>query len=83
MKAGSDNRRSSAIFDVMDDLHRAGIKIIVYDKDIPTSENVGYEKLVDLTQFISRSDIVIANRVDLEIRAAGNKLYTRDIFHVD
>ena len=83
MKAGSDNHRSSAIFDVMDDLHRAGIKIIVYDEDIPTSENVGYEKLVDLTQFISRSDIVIANRVDLEIRAAGNKLYTRDIFHVD
>ena len=83
MKAGSDNHRFAAIFDVMADLQQAGIEVIVYDDDTPASEGVGYEKVANLTAFISRADIVIANRVDFQISAIGDKLYTRDIYHID
>jgi len=83
MKADSDNHRCAAIFDVMANLQHAGVEVIVYDDDIPLSEDVGYEKVVDLAVFISRADVVIANRVDLAISPAGEKLYTRDIYHID
>ena len=83
MKAGSDNHRCSAIFDVMTDLQRKGVEVIVYDDDIPLTEEVGYEKVENLATFISRADVVIANRVDLDISSAGEKLYTRDIYHID
>lgn len=83
MKAGSDNHRCAAIFDIMGDLQQAGVEIIVYDNDIPISEDVGYEKEANLATFISRADVVIANRVDLAISPAGEKLYTRDIYNID
>ena len=83
MKAGSDNHRFAAIFDIMGDLQQAGVEVIVYDDDIPTNEEVGYEKVANLAVFISRADVVIANRLDLAISSAGDKVYTRDIYHID
>ena len=82
MKEGSDNHRCAAIFDIVGDVQQAGVEIIVYDNDIPISEDVGYEKEANLAAFISRADVAIANKVDLAVSLAGEKLYIRDIYNI-
>lgn len=81
MKRGSDNCRSSAIFDIIDELQSAGITVIVYD---PAYENeeafrfLVFEK--NLKAFKDKSDLIIANRFDSELEDVSSKVLTRDLF---
>ena len=76
MKKDSDNFRNSASLDVMNLLISMGIKVIVFDEKYGISN-------VDFDEFVLKSDIIIANRVDSRISAYKNKLFTRDLYSRD
>ncbi len=80
MKSGSDNFRESAIIDVIDELIKNGIEVIVYEPLISLKIKFPYKithKIEDLKKI---PDLIIANRFSEEIKHLQEKLYTRDIF---
>ena len=82
MKAGSDNFRSSAIFDVMEML-KPFVKLIVYEPKAKGDEIEGVEFINDLESFKKISDVILANRIDENIGDVKEKVYTRDIYRKD
>lgn len=85
MKSNSDNFCSSAIQDVMRHLSDAGIPMIIYEPTLEDgSEFHGCTEGNSLDEFKSRSDIIIANRVDeQDLGDVKYKVYTRDFFRRD
>ena len=80
MKRGSDNCRSSAIFDIIDELQSTGIKVIVYDPNY--YENTALDFLDfenSLEKFKAESDLIVANRFALELKDVISKVLTRDL----
>lgn len=80
MKRGSDNCRSSAIFDIIDELQSAGIKVIVYDPNY--YENTALDFLDfenSLEKFKAESDLIVANRFAPELKDVISKVLTRDL----
>lgn len=78
MKSGSDNFRSSSIIDIMNKLKKAGIKIFIYEPTVDKYEDFEIEN--DLDKFKEYADLIIANRVTIEIKDVKEKVYTRDIY---
>lgn len=80
MKRGSDNCRSSAIFDIISELQSAGIKVIVYDPNY--CENTALDFLDfenSLEKFKAESDLIVANRFAPELKDVMSKVLTRDL----
>jgi len=82
MKAGSDNFRSSAIFNVMEML-KPFVKLIVYEPLAKGDEIEGVEFVKDFNEFSKKCDIVLANRIDEKLDKIKQKIYTRDIYSRD
>ena len=82
MKAGSDNFRSSAIFDVMEML-KPFVKLIIYEPKARGDEIEGVEFINDIESFKKISDVILANRIDKSLEDVKNKIYTRDIYSRD
>jgi UDPglucose 6-dehydrogenase len=83
MKEGSNNFRSSSILDVLKILTHAGIPVIIYEPVINEDIFLGYEVLKDINIFNEKSDVIISNRVNDELAAVQDKVYSRDIFNKD
>lgn len=84
MKKESDNFRESCVIDVMAHLRSHGVKLVVYEPKLRDVEVFnGAEVVVDLHQFKTRSDLIVANRLDAELKEVMSKVYTRDIFSRD
>ncbi|SNR60939.1 hypothetical protein SAMN06265340_101162 [Desulfurobacterium atlanticum] len=82
MKAGSDNFRSSAIFDIIE-MVKPFTKILIYEPLAKGNEIDGVEFTKDLRNLKDKSDIIIPNRVDKDLEDIKEKLYTRDIYKRD
>jgi UDPglucose 6-dehydrogenase len=80
MKSGSDNFRSSAIQDVIDNLKRENANVIIYEPTLPGTSFQGCKVIKDSKRFKDLSDVIIANRVETAIADVQDKIYTRDIF---
>ena len=80
MKAGSDNFRESSIIGITDRLRAAGIAVVVYEPNLSDATFDDLELVTDFADFVSRSDVIIANRQTDELAVAGDKVYTRDLF---
>lgn len=83
MKKGLDNSRGSSIFDIIDRLIKKTKKILVYD---PSSDSIPYKNISlvkDFDDFVQKSDLIITNRLDDQIRPFASKVFTRDIFSSD
>jgi len=82
MKAGSDNFRSSAIFDVMEML-KPFVKLVVYEPMAKGDEVEGVEFVSNFEEFSEKADIILANRIDEKLKKVKDKVYTRDIYSRD
>lgn len=82
-KNDSDNYRSSAIFGIIERIKKKGVKIIVYEPILKSRDIFNCEVVESFEQFIKRSDVIIANRLENELKVVGNKVFTRDIFNRD
>lgn len=81
MKRDSDNFRSSAIQDVMKILVDGGANIILYEPNYIEEEFLNSKVIRNIDEFISMSDVIVANRASKEIETAHEKVFTRDIFN--
>ena len=83
MKSNSDNFRSSAILDIIKNLKLKKMQMSVYE---PLSNEENVEEIPvekNLENFKKSCDIIIANRLEDEIKDIRNKIVTRDIFNRD
>jgi UDPglucose 6-dehydrogenase len=81
MKVGSDNFRESAIIDVISELARHDVEIIVYEPALKESEFCGHQVTDNLALFKSRADIIVSNRHESELSDVKLKVYSRDLFN--
>ncbi len=80
MKEGSDNFRSAAVVDLINDISSNDVKILIYEPNITSNFYKDYEVVNDLSLFAGNSDIIIANRISKEIKDYKTKIFSRDIF---
>ena len=80
MKEGSDNFRSSAIQGVMKRIKGRGISVVIYEPSLSESIFYGSPVISSFSEFISKSSIVIANRMSEELVGVYVEIFTRDLF---
>lgn len=80
MKAGSDNFRDSAIQDIIRELEEYNIQIQIYEPTLQHEKFENYLVKKDLKEFLSTSDVILANRMSEDLEQDSCKVYTRDLF---
>tara|TARA_X000000950_G_scaffold84957_1_gene106949 strand:- start:37218 stop:38405 length:1188 start_codon:yes stop_codon:yes gene_type:complete len=83
MKEGSDNFRSSAIQGIIDRIISRGIRVIIFEPLLNSSDLYGLEVINDLESFKFKADIIVANRFSNELSDISSKVFTRDIFRIN
>ena len=81
MKKDSDNFRSAAVIDLIENLKLTNKKILIYDPEISESSFSNCKVIKSIDEFKKSSDLVIANRKSTEIEDISEKVFTRDIFN--
>jgi UDPglucose 6-dehydrogenase len=80
MKAGSDNFRESSVIGIIERLRANGTAVIVFEPNLDDDTFADVELVNDFNDFVSRSDVIVANRVTPELSGVVSKVYTRDLF---
>ncbi len=83
MKAESKNFRNAAILDIIKELKKSDIEIIIYESehdienfyDIPVTRNID--------KFKKLSDVIVLNRMDECLNDVHEKCFTRDVYNID
>jgi UDPglucose 6-dehydrogenase len=83
MKKGSDNFRQSAVQGIISRLIDAGVRVIIYEPVVAGKTFLDSEVTDNLTYFKENTDIIVANRVDTDLRDVSDRVFTRDIFGKD
>lgn len=85
MKSHSDNFRESAIQDVITRITSEAIPVIIYEPLLEDGNQFrGCEVVNDLNRFKAESDVILANRYDMDMLCdVAEKVYTRDLLGRD
>ncbi len=82
MKKDSDNFRESSVIDIIKILKSKGINLLIYEPAIIEESYLGIKVIKNLDEFINKTNLVIANRIDRNI-SKYHKIYTRDLYRKD
>ena len=80
MKQGSDNWRESAVLEIIKKLKIAKKEILIYEPQFDKKTFMGIKVISDLKEFKKNCDLIIANRVEDDLKDIINKIFTRDVF---
>ena len=83
MKTGSDNFRQSAIQGVIERLQSQDIEVIIYEPTLEDAQFNGMRVIDSFDSFKEESDVIVANRMEDELKDVSDKVYTRDVFQRD
>lgn len=83
MKTGSDNFRTSAIQGIIIRLKQKSIEVVIYEPNYHESEFLQSRVMAELDEFKKKSDIIVSNRMNVELNDFDGKVFTRDIFGND
>ena len=80
MKEGSDNFRQSAVQGIINRLKSKGITIMIYEPILVEETYLDSKVINNINLFKEKSDLIVANRMSLDLKDVIHKVYTRDIF---
>lgn len=81
-KSNSDNFRQSVMIDIIQKLMDYGKEVLVYEPlDVSRENFIKLTLIRDLSEFLEKSDLIVANRVEKVLLGCGKKIYTRDLFN--
>lgn len=83
MKSGSDNFRSSSIQDIIKLLKANSVTVKIYEPTLDEKVFGGCPVVDDLEEFLTTSDVVLANRWSPELSNFDGDLVTADLYQRD
>lgn len=83
MKSGSDNFRASAIQEIIERLKLEGVEVIIYEPTLKNKEFSNCKVITEFDEFSSNSDVILANRLEENLKYVKDKVYTRDLYSRD
>lgn len=84
MKSNSDNFRESSTKGIIERLLKHGIKVVIFEPLINFDANfkvLECQVIKTLKEFKQKSDLIVANRIENDLKDVKDKVYTRDIFN--